>query len=304
MKLTWQFSKDLIMVIASIVAALSIFTGFFQYRLTTRDEYAAGLRQVLSQTNNDFRELDRMLNIDLTHELAECVVYSEFLAPTIEQLYASLFETTEASNEIEKKELIKELIPPITVAASSHTLRKYNVTVSRLRASLAVYAYDFPALERILSQSLLMLENMRTSIVRLVRDEELWALLVMHLTNQDIDSEDEFKQGLVVGLVVGLVSTCLLRIQRTQKTINDLREIVDLLSLTYLPASADVLVEQSRYERSKTYLPPKETRTITADLREAEKGLSGLMDQSTALRYRELVARIEERYRKDEDSDE
>ena len=299
MKINWKAIPQATAVIGTIIAALSLMSGLYLYQAQQRDAYIAELRQFLTKTQSQIHHLDSLINYEITHEMVETVIYSRGMEVPLQRVYDLGFNQQASKKRLQS--YLNEEFPDPTIPICSPLITAFESILADLEMTSSTYSFDYPGLYRVCKGTRTMIRNIHEHNKRIIRKKDLWALivpLVAEEENDNIHSIDEFK----FELTEYLVSLVLLKLKGDQSDINDLISVVDMVFLAYLSEPTKELVSLRKKVRTQNLKPLNETETITEDLREAEKCLQFVLTQNQLLDYREVITRIEQRNKEDNDS--
>lgn len=281
---------------AALISAISLFTAFWLYWLGKRDEYLSGFRRSVSLIRSKCKKLNAMLDQELSHEITASVLKVEAILFYLQNFYEENFKEGITITEND----IKENMIPVIAAMRTESVTLYEQYLTEVDAEAAQHLFTFPAFARLTISSHNLFRNILRTMKRVSTAEELWCGFLFKVVMQErtkLTTFEAFKHHIGFILIAQQVHT----ISESQKTINDLLELIDLLSDSYLSSPNRQLQRRSKQERSIPIKPISETETITEDLRETEKVLHTTLGQNELLHFRELVARIETRFNRGRD---
>lgn len=137
------------------------------------------------------------------------------------------------------------------------------------------------------------MRNILFSYKKFLLNEDILAQLIyskMANSNEPFDKYDHFQKTLLDHLV-SVVE--LRRIKNAQKDVDSLLELVEIVYSSHIELSAKEWRRLAKSNRKVTLQPYSVIKTITGDLREAERCFVTIMSHESCMRYAELVQAIE-----------
>jgi hypothetical protein len=294
---TWGTISQVATTIGAILAAGTLGAGFLLYRLNRRDDDIAALRMTIATSRANADRLRGLVGYELGDELVTAAVYSRSMLVPLKRILDTVFlGDGELTGDV--KEQIHERLGVITVAIDSSIAREYEDTVRELLSDSARYQTSYPGLYRVLRSLAILYGNVLEMEKGVARDERAWAneiSILLEDERENITNLDQLKYHLSSRLIRGSAYLA----SEARKELGDLGEILDLVTDGYLAHDEASLVRLSRKERGETIKPLSNTKTITEDLREAEKALQHMLSRDELLKYREIVTRFDSRRESD-----
>ncbi|MHB8241920.1 MAG: hypothetical protein ACYDHN_08000 [Solirubrobacteraceae bacterium] len=290
---TWETVAQIATTIGALAAAGTLGAGFLLYRLNRRDEDLAALRMTIAASRANVDRLRSMVGYELADELVTAAVYSRSMSVPLQNLFRQFFSNGGAAPDDRTKK-IKEALGYITVAINSPIAHDFEDRTRAISSDAARYQTSYPGLYRVLRALAALYLNVLEMEKQVARDEETWTRMLDELVDDksaEIHSLDDLLYRLSSELIGG--STYLA--SEVRKELGDLGEILDLVADAYLVQDEASLVRLSRAERGEELTPVSRTKTITEDLREAEKALQHVLTKDDRLKYREIVTRFDNR---------
>ena len=268
----WDLISQIATSAGALLAAGSLVGGFYLYRLNQRDEQAAQFRLMLAGTQSRLAHLKDQVSYELARELASTVVNSPDLELPLRDLYAfSHPDSGAAPDEEEIVKHMKENFPLVTVPINTPLVRDYQAETTTVKADIAPYQKDFPGLFRVLASNAQIISNVLRNEKEIARDDELWrGVLPKIIEDGDRARSFEHMRGLLGDL---LTQAVMQHMQNSQRQIELLNQMLDLVMDVYFDQSPKDLKHMSRRERSEKVVPVTRTERITEDLAEARKCL-------------------------------
>lgn len=285
-----------ITALGTIVAAVSIICAFVLYRIQKRDEYLTKVRESLQILNNNIHEMDGILNFELAYEMALNVVYSDPVRYSIESLMNICNEAIQDKNH-DKSEVIKRIENGLSVFGTSFTgplVTKYSNLASEVNQASTVFYPNFKGLFRFAKSSVSLMRNILINYKRILLDEDLIAKVIYGHMVEDSTiwiSVEQFKKKLLDHLItIAEIS----RKEHHQSDIDQLDALVDLVYSRHIELSTSEWNSLAKDSKKARLIPNKECKTITADLREAEKCFQAIFSHEDIVKYSSLVQKIED----------
>jgi hypothetical protein len=151
---------------------------------------------------------------------------------------------------------------------------------------------DYPGLFRVVISIQTLFGNVVRNAKRQVRDDDTWKKLLPEVYGErdKLQSLEKVRIRLLHIFMAFILTTLK---DKSQPNINDVLNILDLTVDAYLACTDKGLYALSRKEKGVQLVSMSETKTISDDLRQAEKCLSLLLRQDELLSYREHISRQE-----------
>lgn len=291
----WSVIANIATALGMLISGASLLAGFLLYRISKRDAFVSGFRQVLADVKTKCHKIDELITYELSHEVIASVVK----APDMDYYLQTVFEYFKANpqlaNEVVTKYL-KEEFPAITVPVYSGIVDKYLNIIDSLQSTIAPYQHSFPGFHRVVSPVIMLLRNYVYATKRFATDDDVWENILATMYEEEkgcFSSFECFRERLRVVFIQLLEEH--VHNEDRQKDINDILQIIDMIAKAYADLNERKLYRQSKSEKNITLVPESEIETATGDLREAEKCLKSLLGQDQLLNFRELVTRVEQR---------
>ncbi len=275
----------------SILTGFSILAGFYLYQNTKQDEFSSLTRKKLIKIREICHELNKLVTYDLAHEVAETVVFSSSITYELTKLINNIKDESTPNEEIEK--YVKDNFPNVTTPISSPLIGNIESIISDAKTDIGELRITFPGLYRVVSPILSVLSIIVYHHKQITRDDDLWEEFLIKILEKRKDESVEDIQHTLQKLFLALCHKKV--IEHDQDDINDLLSALDLTLDAYLDKTNKELADISRKERSVKFTPTSQTKTISDDLREAEKVLGNVLTSEEEKSYRELVVKFEQR---------
>ncbi len=278
-------------IVGELASAGALVAGFVLYSITKRDEYVTRFKGVMAANRARCHRLNEHVNYELVTEIVRAVVFSNELEAGLQDVYERFFSPSGSGNKEDLEKWMKESFPVIAVPVHTPLTEAYEELILSIEADLAQYQSEFPALFRVFVSVRGYLANAERQIKESARDEELWekVLPTMYEERHSYPSVNHFKDSLSA-MLFGLVGNAT---AESKRDIDLALALLDLVVDAYLEVPGHGVLRWAKTERSASLIPLKSTKTVTEDLREAEKPLKQLLTQDVALAFREHVARLE-----------
>lgn len=285
---------DIVTAFGTVVAAISVITAFLLYKIQKRDEYLTKVRESLQLLSNNIEELDSILNFELAFELASLLVYSKSTQYRLQQVFNICNEAikTKRKDEGVRKRIESEL-GVFGVSFQDSLMNKYTTLISEIKQASTIFYPNYKGLFRFSKACTTLMKNVFMLNKRLLLDEEVIARLVYSELKKQSDPWESFEQfqSALLDHFISLVEVG--RIEHTQKDVNCLRKLVEIVYSSHIELTAKEWRNLSR-EGRKIILQPYDTiSTVTGELREAEKCFRSVIDHESSMEYAALVQTIE-----------
>lgn len=286
---------DIISALGTIVATLSIISAFVLYRIQKKDEYLTKVRESLQLLSNGISELDAILNFELAYEMAYSLVYSEPSNYSIEVLFDICNEAIKDKNH-KKDKIIKKIEGALNVFGTSFTgpmATKYGSLISDIKHASTYFYPNYKGLFRFSTTSVSLMRIIFNNYKKLVLDEEAIAKLIYdHMVRNCTEwtSIPQFKKNLL-DHIISIAEYA--REKRHQHDINQLVALVDLVYTRHIELSTQEWNKLARESRKVKLAPYGQSKTITGELREAEKCFQSIFSHDDIVKYSSLVQIIE-----------
>lgn len=291
-----EVALNIITALGTIVAAISIICAFVLYRVQKRDEYLTKVRESLQILSNDIHEMDAILNFELAYEMALNLVYTDPVQYSIESLMKICNEAIQDQNH-DKSEVIKRIENGLSIFGTSFTgplVTKYTNLASEVNQASTVFYPDFKGLFRFVKSSVSLMRNILRNYKKMLLDEDFIAKLIYDHMVEDSTiwiSAEQFKKELLDHLIT--ISE-LSRKKHYQSSIDQLNALVDLVYSRHIELTTREWNSLAKKSKKTRLIPNKECKTITADLREAEKCFQAIFTHEDIVIYSSLVQKIED----------
>ena len=196
-------------------------------------------------------------------------------------------------DEEETKEKIKGALGFFAVSFQNTLANKYTNQISELKQAATIFYPDYKGLFRFSKACTTLMRNILFSYKKFLLNEDILAQLIyskMANSNEPFDKYDHFQKTLLDHLV-SVVE--LRRIKNAQKDVDNLLELVEIVYSSHIELSAKEWRRLAKSNRKVTLQPYSVIKTITGDLREAERCFVTIMSHESCMRYAELVQAIE-----------
>lgn len=235
---------------------------------------------VLSVPRPRWDEQADQVSYELARELASTVVNAHDLQLPLRDLYGfSHPETGATPDEDEIVKYLKENFPLVTVPLNTPLVRDYQAETTKVKADIAPYQKSYPGLFRVLSSNAQILSNVLRNEKEIARDDDLWrAVLPKIIHDTDRVRSFEHMKGLLGDV---LTQAVMQHMQNSERQIELLNHMLDLVMDIYFDQSPKDLVKMSRRERSEKVVPVTRTERITEDLAEAKKCLQHVFTRTS-----------------------
>lgn len=295
-EINMEVALNIITALGTIVAAISIICAFVLYRVQKRDEYLTKVRESLQILSNDINEMDAILNFELAYEMASNLIYTDPVRYSIESLMKICNEAIQDKNH-DKSEVIKKIENRLNIFGTSFTgplVTKYTNLASEVKQASTVFYPDFKGLFRFAISSVSLMQNILMNYKKILLKEELIAKVIYENMVEDSTiwiSAEQFKKELLDHLIfIAEIS----RKEHHQNDIDQLGTLVDLVYSRHIELSTREWNSLAKDSKKARLIPNKECKTITANLREAEKYFQAIFTNEDIVTYSSLVQKIED----------
>jgi hypothetical protein len=290
--MSWDTASQIATSLGALLAAASLAAGFVIYRLNQRDEQADGFSLMIGVTRSNIEQLKNMVSYELASDIATTAVYSRDLELPFSDLYEFY---APASGEPPDAEAIKEYLdkyfPVIMVPLSTELVRQYETHTTSVASDVAIYQASFPGVYRVVNSTALLYRNVLVNAREIARDEKLWKQFLPPLIASDRVTSLPHLKWMTGELLTDLVVH---HLKNSREQVRLVIQMLDLTFETYLRMTPAELRTAGRAERRERIQPVSFTKTITEDLREAEKCLHGVFSASQLEQYRTLLSEFEQ----------
>lgn len=287
---------DVISALGTIVATISIISAFVLYRIQKKDEYLTKVRESLQLLSNNIGELDSILNFELAYEMACGLVYGEPSYYSIETLYGICNEAIKDKNH-NKDKVIQQIEDALTVFGTAFTgplATKYGNLISEIKQASTYFYPKYKGLFRFSRASVILMRNIFTNYKKLVLDEETIAKSIVydHMVKEHTEwvSLPQFKKEFLDHLIQ---ITEYAREKHHQRDIDQLKTLVDLVYSRHIELTTQEWNKLARKSKKVKLAPYGQIKTITGELREAEKCFQSIFSHDDIVSYSSLVQTIE-----------
>lgn len=285
---------EIVTALGTVVAAVSVIAAFILYKIQKRDEHLTRVRDSLQRLSNNMEELDSILNFELAFELASLLVYSDFTQYRLRNVFSIC---NEAINTNKKDEAvchrIEEALGVFGVSFQDTLMNKYTALITEIKQASTVFYPNYKGLFRFSKACTMLMKNVFSNYKRILLDEEIIAKLVYgEVTKRKApwDSYEQFQSALLDDLI-SLIEMG--RIKHSQKDVDCLRKLVDIVYSSHIELTAKEWHNLSKNGRNIVLQPSETISTVTGELREAEKCFRTVIDHDSSMKYSALVQTIE-----------
>lgn len=287
---------NVITALGTVVATISIVCAFVLYRVQKRDEYLTRVRNSLQILSNDISEMDAILNFELACEMSSDLIYAPQLQHGIESLMQVCNDAIQDAHR-NKEDVIEKICNTLKIFGTSFVgplVTKYTNLTSEVKQASTVFYPDFKGLFRFSIASVTLMQNILTNYKRILLDEEQLASIIYGEMIEDSlawKSADHFKKALLDYLIsIAELS----RREHHQSNVDQLAALVDLVYSRHIELTTKEWNTLAKKSKRVKMLQRKECKTITADLREAEKCFQTIFSHDDIVTYSSLVQEIED----------
>lgn len=285
---------DIITATGTVVAAGSIISAFALYRLQKTDEYLSEVRKALQNLSNSISELNDMIDFELAYELSAELVRDPLVQPSIRKLYNVCNEIiANKENEKDAKEKIQEVFGVFGTSFQNPLAIRYSTTISNITQQAVTFYPAYKGLFRFSKACAAFMNRLFTTYKRMIIDEDLLTVVVYNelvCDNEPWDSFEDFQKSFL-DYLVSLVGR--MQADISQKDIDCICELVNMVYSAHIELSRHEWKKLKRKSKRIRLVPDSQIKTITGDLREAEKCFREVMDRDQSNRYASLVQTIE-----------
>ena len=239
-------------------------------------------------------ELDSLLSFELAYELCSSLVYSASTQYCLQKIYfvCNEFIGSDKSEE-EIKKSIEEILGLFGTSFQTQLAKEYNDLISEIKQSSTIFYPDYKGLFRFSKSCATMMRNVFSNYKKILMNEDLITnIIYKELISSDKpwDSYDHF-QKIFLDSLITIVE--LERIKHSQKGVNCLLELVEIVYSSHIELSAKEWRNLGKKSRKITLQPYNAFTTVTGDLREAEKCFCNIMSHDAVTKYASLIQTIE-----------
>ena len=285
---------NVITALGTVVAAISIISAFVLYRFQKRDEHLARVRESLQLLSNGINELDSMLNYELAYELCSALVYSKASNYAICKIYEICNVAIENDRDAEDtKTKIHDALGVFGVSFQDTIAEKYTDLISSITQASTVFYPDYKGLFRFSKACTMLMRNVFNNLKQQLLDEDLLTRIIYAYLVEDRakwESCEQFAKKLPDCLITIIE---LGRIQHSQKDIDCLVELLEIVYSRHIELSAKEWFALAKVNKSVQLQPYSSIKTVTGELREAEKCFRTVLGHDESMRYAALVQTIE-----------
>lgn len=278
----------------SIATAASVVSAFVLYKKEIDNAHITQVRKALQVLYNNMNELDSILNAELAYEMASSVVYSSSAQFPIKGVYDICNKAIANGGEKEKiEDEIKKVLGVFIVSFHSDLSVKYSSLLSEITTQSIVFNPHYQGLYRFSMAATLWMRNIYSAYKRALVDEEV---LSKFIYGEMIEQKAEWKdyEGFQKALLDNLLSLIeSMRRKEWQKDVDSLRTLIDMVYSAHIGLT-NTGWSKLKWENKKVSAKPfTNTKTITEDLREAEKFFRTVLSHDECLKYTSLVQSME-----------
>jgi len=290
--MNWEIISKIAASLSALIAAGSLFSGFYLYKISQRDKKNLEFRSSLVQARALTKQLDLLLSYELGFENASSIVESKQLQVFLRKVFEKAFSSQCTKEALD--EYLGNNMPTIVAPMHSSIGRDFEEKFLALEREASLVEFEFPGAGRILYVAVNILRNTNDGQKRLFQSEDAWKSAIIQSFDSKKSGATEFAD-FELKLTEMFVGTWLEIMRRNQPNIDDVISALDLIVSRYLNKTGAELPKISRYEKRQDMIPMKDTATIADDMKEAEKCLSYILTQQDILFLRQLSTQIETR---------
>ncbi len=283
---------------SAFVACASLWSGFYLYRISQRDNVVRRTRSALVASRTLAKQLDRFLTYELGYEIINSVASSSQTKIPLHRIHSLFF--SDHNNRKSKKELEKYLktgMPYIIASVQSPMADSFELKFAQLEQERAILQFNHPGVARIVTAVSQVMFNTFIGQKELAHDEDTWRRAIIHLYDKKIldvvlEDYDAFQANLVETLLVAWIH---MMNEVNQANINDTIAALNLVAERYLTKRPAEMVRIAKYETSKTMKPTDQVENVVHQLREAEKCLDKALSQEDMMLLRQYSSQMKTR---------
>lgn len=285
---------DIITAAGTVVAAGSVIATFILYRIQKTDEYLSEVRKALQNLSNSISELNAMVDFELAYELSSELICDPLIQPCIHKIYCVCNEIiTNNESEESAKKRIQDTLGVFGTSFQNPLALRYSAIVSNITQQAVIFYPSYKGLFRFSKACAAYMDRILHAYKSALMDEGLLTKMVYSALvcgNEQWTSFEDFQKKLLDYLVsvVGHMQK-----DFSQKDIDCICELVDMVYSTHIALSRREWMKLKRKTRKIELVPDSKVKTITGDLREAEKCFREIMDRDQSNLYASLVQTVE-----------
>lgn len=278
----------------SIATAASVVAAFVLYKKEINNAHITQVRKALHVLYNNMNELDSILNAELAYEMASSVVYSSNAQFSIRGIYDVCNKAIANGGKKAKiEEEIKKVLGVFFVSFHSDLSVKYSTLLSEITTQSIVFNPHYEGLYRFSRAATLWMNNIYRAYKHALIDEDV---LSKFIYGEMIKQKSEWKdyEGFQKALLDNLLSLIeSIRREEWQKNVDSLKTLIDMVYSAHIGLT-NTEWGKLKWENKKVCAKPfTTTKTITEDLREAEKFFRTVLNHDECLKYTSLVQSME-----------
>ena len=294
--MSWSITAEIATVFGSLLAGISVASGYYLYYINQRDERIRRLRESITNALNISETLDRLLTYETAYESFHAVAQTGSVKFILKQVFNKFFSPDHqgSHNSESIADYLTAEMPTIGTSIHSPMVEAFESRLDQLQLEASRVQFDHPGVARVIYANHALMGNALHTYKKLMRDEEAWRSALKQLHS------DEKQRGRIESLDVLILRLEALFIGTSQKMLqkhhqNKLDDCMNILSLVvnaYLRKKPRQIRMISRFERGLKIRARKEIETIPEDLKEVEKCFGKALTQDELLKYRELTTRF------------
>lgn len=212
------------------------------------------------------------------------------------KIYNSHIKEPSLAND-EFKKYISDKIPMVVGSFQCQESHDFNEGLKRLASLATNVEFDFPGLSRLIYAARNVLRNSYATQRSLILNEDAWESAILQIYEEQKESPKASSYDAFISkLFRFFVGTSLdLLNEHGQENINDTIQSLRIVVGEYLGKSPGGLLQASRLEKATKITPVQDDKTISNNLRQAERCFAKTVSQDSLLMLRQLSAQIEAR---------
>jgi len=291
--------------ISVVIAATSLFIGLRRYQSSQQKAYISTLRKTIFDSTDSLRKVSTTIaSYDFAYEMAFSVAHSKPMMITINEMYEAYFRPlTDENVEKDGPPLHQELSSYVntdtqwkTILVPIHTelVEVCDSLTTQTGREIEPYRFEYPSLARVFLSVNMWIANLLSIYRNYFRRDDIWKSAIIDVHRdfaQTVDSAEELEVRITERMIGKWVED---RIngQNDGVMLDKLREIVAIVTKTYLASAEPGLLSVRKRESIEQFVPLEQTTTITQDLDEAYKGLRWVLSDLDKQTYHDLVREI------------
>lgn len=286
---------QIITALGTIVAACSIVAAFALYRVQKRDEYLGTVRYSLQYLQNGMEELNSLLNFELAFEIASSAVFSIESQPCWKNIHRICNNAIkEDKDKDETQKAIKRCLGLFAFSLQTNLVVEYNKIIATIMQKSTAFHPEFQGLYRLSRACSLLMRNVLNNYIVASTNEEILSEMIYDQIVEKklvIDSYDDFQKELL-DQYISMLET--VRFEHHQKDVDCVLEIVDIIYNAHILLPSRELYNVAKKTKRLKLEDSKNIKTITGELREAEKCFRIVISRDDSMKYASLVQRLED----------